>query len=195
MGIICSIIHQRVYWNIRRISMSSRTLKHLQLYEQLAEVIDFENAPALPLEVDSTTRTNILGLDVGIQIEHFPEDGQYYLRPGTLLYDKYSDRYYNVGFDIDESTVQVQKTNYKVLANILGTVVKTTLNWVKNNKPDVLTMIPAGGTDKEFQKKLSIYAAILEKNKYLLDNLGYTWDYYKFTPGKGLYMIKKELLK
>lgn len=175
--------------------MSSRTLKHLQLYEQLSEAIDFENAPALPLKVDSTTRTNILGLDVGIQIEHFPEDGQYYLRPGTLLYDKYNDRYYNVGFDIDESTVQVQKTNYIVLANILGTVVKTTLNWVKNNKPDVLTIIPAGGIDKEFQKKLSIYAAILEKNKYLLDNLGYTWDYYKFTPGKGLYMIKKELIK
>lgn len=175
--------------------MSTRTLKHLQLYEQLAEVIDFENAVALPLQVDNTTRTTINGLDLGMQIEHFTPEHRPYFKPGTILYNKFNDNYYNVGFDIDESNVQVQKTDYKALASVLGVVVKSALRWIKENNPDVLTVMPAAGTPREFAKKLSIYAAILEKNQALLNSLGYTWDYYRFIPGKGVYIAKKELLK
>jgi hypothetical protein len=29
----------------------------------------------------------------------------------------------------------------------------------------------------------------------MLNNLGYTWDYYRFNSGKGVYIAKKELLK
>lgn len=175
--------------------MSTRILKHLQLYEQLSEAIDFENAPALPLRVNTPTRTTIGGLDLGMQIEHFPEDYKPYFRAGTILYDRFNNNYYNVGFDIDESNVQVEKTDYKALASVLGVVVKSTLKWVKENLPDVLTVMPTAGTSREFDKKLSIYAAILEKNQALLDNLGYTWDYYKFNSGKGVYIAKKELIK
>lgn len=175
--------------------MSIRILKHLQLYEQLAEVIDFENAVALPLRVNTPTRTTVGGLNLGMQIEHFPESYKPYFRPGTILYDKFSNKYYNIGFDIDESNVQVLKTDYKALAGILGIVVKSTLKWVKENNPDVLTLMPTAGTTREFDKKLIIYAAILQKNQALLDSLGYTWDYYKFNSGKGVYIAKKELLK
>jgi hypothetical protein len=175
--------------------MSTRILKHLQLYEQLSEAIDFENAVALPLQVDTLTQVNIQGLNLDMQVEHFPPDYKNYFRPGTILYSKFNDNYYNIGFGIDEAGIQVQKTDYKVLANILGVVVKSTLQWLKKNKPDVLTLLPVGGTDREFNKKLSIYGSILQKNQNLLDTLGYTWDYYKFTSGKGLYVAKKELLK
>lgn len=175
--------------------MSTRTLKHLQLYEQLSEAIDFENAVALPLRVNAPTRTTVGGLNLGMQIERFPKTYKPYFRPGTILYDKFNNNYYNVGFDIDESNVQVQKTDYKALASVLGVVVKSTLRWIKENNPDVLTVMPTAGTSREFAKKLSIYAAILEKNQDLLDNLGYTWDYYMFNSGKGLYIAKKELLK
>jgi len=175
--------------------MSTRTLKHLQLYEQLAEAIDFENAPALPLKPGTVTQTNIQGLNLDIQIEHFPPDYIMYFRPGTILYNKFNDNYYNIGFGIDEAGIQVQKTDYKVLASILGVVVKSTLRWIKENKPDVLTILPVGGTDREFSKKISIYASILQKNQNLLDSLGYTWDYYKFRSGNGIYIAKKELLK
>ena len=175
--------------------MSTRTLKHLQLYEQLSEAIDFENAVALPLRVNAPTRTTVGGLNLGMQIERFPKTYKPYFRPGTILYDKFNNNYYNVGFDIDESNVQVQKTDYKALASVLGVVVKSTLRWIKENNPDVLTVMPTAGTSREFAKKLSIYAAILEKNQTLLDSLGYTWDYYRFNSGKGVYIAKKELLQ
>ena len=174
--------------------MSTRTLKHLQLYEQLSEAIDFENAVALPLRVNAPTRTTVGGLNLGMQIERFPKTYKPYFRPGTILYDKFNNNYYNVGFDVDESNVQVQKTDYKALASVLGVVVKSTLRWIKENNPDVLTVMPTAGTSREFAKKLSIYAAILEKNQTLLDSLGYTWDYYRFNSGKGVYIAKKELL-
>lgn len=175
--------------------MSTRTLKHLQLYEQLSEAIDFENAVALPLRVNAPTRTTVGGLNLGMQIERFPKTYKPYFRPGTILYDKFNNNYYNVGFDVDESNVQVQKTDYKALASVLGVVVKSTLRWIKENNPDVLTVMPTAGTSREFAKKLSIYAAILEKNQTLLDSLGYTWDYYRFNSGKGVYIAKKELLQ
>jgi hypothetical protein len=130
-----------------------------------------------------------------MQIERFPKSYKNYFRSGTTLYDKFNKNYYNVGFDIDESNVQVQKTDYKALASVLGVVVKSTLEWIKENGPDVLTVMPTAGTPREFDKKLSIYAAILEKNQAMLDNLGYTWDYYRFNSGKGVYIAKKELLK
>lgn len=175
--------------------MSTRTLKHLQLYEQLSEAIDFENASAVPLRVNAPTRTTIGGLDLGMQIERFPKSYKNYFRSGTTLYDKFNKNYYNIGFDIDQSNVQVQRTDYKALASVLGVVVKSTLEWVKENGPDVLTVMPTAGTPREFDKKLSIYAAILEKNQAMLDSLGYTWDYYRFNSGKGVYIAKKELLK
>jgi len=175
--------------------MTTRTLKHLQLYDQLSEAIDFENAPALPLKPGVTTQIDIQGLNLDIQVEQYPPDYISYFRPGTILYNKFNDNYYNIGFGIDEAGIQVQKTDYKVLAKILGVVVRSTLQWVKQNKPDVLTLLPVGGTDREFSKKLSIYASILQKNQNLLDNLGYTWDYYKFRTGNGLYIAKKELFK
>lgn len=175
--------------------MSTRILKHLQLYSQLSEAIDFENAIALPLQVNTSTRTTIGGLDLGMRIERFPPDSKIYFKINTILYNKFNNNYYNVGFDIDESNVQVQKTHYKTLASILGVVVKSSLRWIKENKPDVLTVIPEAGNTREFTKKLSIYASILATNQSLLDNLGYTWDYYNFTSGKGIYIAKKELLK
>lgn len=175
--------------------MSTGILKHLQLYEQLSEAIDFENAPALPLQVNTPTQTTITGLNLGMQIERFSKTYKPCFRTGTTLYDKFNNNYYNVGFDIDDSTVQVQKTDYKALAGVLGVVVKSTLRWIKENNPDVLTVMPTAGTPREFNKKLSIYASILQKNQTLLDNLGYTWDYYKFITGKGLYIAKKEILK
>jgi hypothetical protein len=93
------------------------------------------------------------------------------------LYNNFNhNKYYNLGFDVDEAQTQVAKTDYKTLSKILGIVVKSTLEWIKKNKPDVVTMIPEGGSDKEFEKKLSIYYSILYNNNDLLSSIGYTAD-------------------
>jgi hypothetical protein len=175
--------------------MSTHIIKYTELYKKLEESIDFENAKAIPLNVDKRSRANIEGLNVGIELERFPEGYELYFRPNTILRNKFNNKgYYNLGFDIDESTTQVQKSDYKTLSKILGVVVKSTLEWIKQNKPDVITMIPEGGSDKEFEKKLSIYYSILYNNKDLLTNIGYVVDKGKIATGKSMvYIANKEL--
>lgn len=175
--------------------MSTHILKYTELYKKLEESIDFENAPTLPLKVNNIIRTEIEGLDVGIMLEKFPEGYELYFRPNTILRNKFNpEEYYNLGFDIDESTTQVKKSDYKTLSKILGVVVKSTLGWIKQNKPHVITMIPEGASDKEFEKKLSIYYSILYNNKNLLSNIGYVVDKGRTADGKSMaYIAKKEL--
>ena len=177
--------------------MSTHIIKYTKLYKKLEESIDFENAKAIPLTVDKVSRTNIEGLDVGIGLEKFPEGYEVYFRPNTILRNKFNTQgYYNLGFDIDESTTQVQKSDYKTLSRVLGVVVKSTLEWIKKNKPDVVTMIPEGGSDKEFEKKLSIYFSILYNNKDLLSSIGYTVDKGRIATGKSMvYIANKKLYK
>jgi len=175
--------------------MSTHIIKYTELYKKLEESIDFENAPSIPLKVNTISRTEIEGFDVGIQIERYTEEYKVYFRPKSILANNFNhNAYYNLGFDVDDSTTQVTKTNYKTLSKILGIIVKSTLEWIKQNKPDVVTMIPEGGSDKEFEKKLSIYYSILYNNKDLLSSIGYIVDKGKTTTGKSMvYIARKDL--
>jgi hypothetical protein len=101
------------------------------------------------------------------------------------------DSNYNVGFDIEDNTIQTYKTDYKTLSKILGTVVKSTLTWIKQNKPEVITIMPEGKDESEFSKKLNIYASILQGNESLLNSIGYYWDKTKIANKPGLYIAKK----
>ena len=175
--------------------MSTHILKYTKLYKKLEESIDFENAPAISLNVNNISRRKIEGFDVGIQIEKYTEDHKPYFRPGSILYNNFNhNKYYNLGFDVDEAQTQVAKTDYKTLSKILGIVVKSTLEWIKKNKPDVVTMIPEGGSDKEFEKKLSIYYSILYNNNDLLSSIGYTADRGVTSTGRPfVYIASKDL--
>ena len=176
--------------------MSSRFIRLNRLYNILKESIDFENAQAVPIKTNTDTRVNIEGLDVGIRIEQFPnEEYKVYLPPNTILYKNFNPKtYYNLGFDINDLTTQTFKSDYKTLSKILGIIVKSTLNWIKQNKPDVLTILPEGGSDREFERKISIYASILNNNESLLNSMGYSWDKGKIFNGKlGLFIKKKPL--
>ena len=176
--------------------MSSRFIRLDRLYNILKESIDFENAVSLPIKVNTETRFNIEGLDVGIRIERFPEEGKVYFPPNAILYKNFNpETYYNLGFDIQDSTSQLIKTDYKTLSKILGVVVKSTLNWIKQNKPDVLMMIPDGSSSREFEKKLSIYASILNNNEQLLNSIGYSWDKGRIYNGKMCLFITKKPAK
>jgi len=175
--------------------MSSRFIRLNRLYNILKESIDFENAPSLPIKTNTETRFDIEGLDVGIRIEQFPNESKVYFQPNTILYKNFDPKtYYNLGFDVQDSTSQLIKTDYKTLSKILGVIVKSTLNWVKQNKPDVLTIMPDARSDREFEKKLSIYASILNNNESLLNSIGYSWDKGRIFDGKlGLFIKKKPL--
>jgi geranylgeranyl pyrophosphate synthase len=101
--------------------MSTHILKYTKLYKKLEESIDFENAPAISLNVNNISRRKIEGFDVGIQIEKYTEDHKPYFRPGSILYNNFNhNKYYNLGFDVDEAQTQVAKTDYKTLSKILG---------------------------------------------------------------------------
>jgi hypothetical protein len=171
--------------------MSSKSLGHYKIYSKLKESIDFENATSIPLKINIRSVLEVEGLELGIMVEQFTDDNIGVFKEGTILYNEFDPKtYYNLGFDINESTNQTKKTNYKTLSKVLGIVVKSTLNWIKSKNPQVITIIPGGSNQKEFNSKLSIYASILENNKSYLDNIGYSWDYYQFTTGKGLYIRK-----
>jgi len=175
--------------------MSSRFIRLNRLYNILKESIDFENAVSLPIKLNTETRFDIEGLDVGMRIEQFPEEGKVFFSPNTILYKNFNPKtYYNLGFDVENLTTQTFTSDYKTLSKILGVIVKSTLNWVKQNKPKVLTIAPDSSSDKEFEKKLSIYASILNNNEQLLNSIGYSWDKGKIFNGKtGLFIIKKPL--
>jgi hypothetical protein len=172
--------------------MSTRAIKYTTLYNTLKESIDFENSPSLPLKLDQDTRFNVGGLDVGMKVERYPQDGDVLFKYNSVLSNNFDpETYYNVGFDIEDNTIQTYKTDYKTLSKILGTVVKSTLTWIKQNKPEVLTIMPEGKDESEFSKKLNIYASILQGNESLLNSIGYYWDKTKIANKPGLYIAKK----
>jgi len=172
--------------------MSTYYTKYFTLYNQLKESIDFETAPSLPLRVNRDTRFEVDGINVGIMIQSYEEGAESMFSPGSILYQKYNpDTYFNIGFDIEESNTQIYKTDYRTLARILAIVVKSTLQWVKENKPEVLTIVPIGGSEKEARKKLHIYSSILQSKESILNNLGYYWDRALFMNKPGIYIAKK----
>ena len=171
--------------------MSINKIKYNTLYNQLAESIDFEKSTPISLKLNQDVRFKVKDLDVGVKIEKFDYDGKIMFQQGSILYNKFNpNTYYNIGFDIEDSTIQKYKTDYTTLANILGIVVKSTLEWIKQNSPDVVTVIPFGKNDIESKKKLSIYASILHGNESLLNSIGYYWDTSKFMGKSGLYIAK-----
>jgi hypothetical protein len=152
--------------------MSINKIKYNTLYNQLAESIDFEKSTPIALKLNQDVRFKVKDLDVGVKIEKFDHDGKIMFQRGSILYNKFNpNTYYNIGFDIEDSTIQKYKTDYNTLANILGIVVKSTLEWIKQNNPDVVTVIPFGKNDIEAKKKLSIYASILHGNESLLNSI------------------------
>jgi len=171
--------------------MSVRDLKYQTLYNTLKESIDFDKAQSFPLTVNRDVRFKVEGLDVGVKIERFENGGESMFPPNSILYKNFNPKtYYNIGFDIEDSTTQQYKTNYKTLAKILGIVVKSTIDWIEQNQPKVVTIIPTGKDEKESNKKLNIYASVLQGNNTLLNSIGYYWDQTRFNNNPGLFISK-----
>lgn len=172
--------------------MSNKTNIHLQLYNSLKESIDFENARDLNLRTDVVEKIRIKGMKVEIAI--FKLRNTDLFKEDSILYNKFNDKYYSLGFAVEDSETQVTKTDYRTLARILGIIAKSTLEWVKKNNPDVILVGPSGASKREINKKLSIYTSILERNRSLMDSLGYFWDYIDLNyRGKSAYIAKKSL--
>lgn len=177
--------------------MTSRQHKHVTIYNKLSESIDYDSAKAVPIKLNQFTKIEVGDLDAAIILQKYDEDqADMILLDGSILREKYNDNYYNVGFSVDYSMTQVKRTDYRTLAKLLGIVVKSTINWVIKNKPDVLTIGATGATDREHDKKIAIYGAILDKNLPLMEKHGYFWDYTKFDIiGKGMFIAKKSLFE
>lgn len=175
--------------------MSTHRLRYTELYRNLEESIDFENAKAITLAADTTARIEIEGMSVGVRIEQFSEHHHDYFARNSVLANNFNWKtYFNLGFDIGGATTQTAKTNYGTLAKILGVVAKSTLEWIKKEDPDVVTITADATSDREFGKKLSIYYSILYNNKGLLGSMGYVADRGRMADGESfVYIAKKGL--
>ncbi len=171
--------------------MSINFLKYNQLYALLREAIDFEKATPVELKTGVESNFKVEDIAVGIKVEKYPSEGKLYFRPGTSLYSDFSsDTYYNFGFDVEGSTSRVQEEDYKVFVSIIGVAIKSLLNWIEKNNAEVITLIPDDDDKNLKLKKLHVYGAILKGKKSSLQNIGYGWDFYNFTSGKGIYIKK-----
>lgn len=152
-------------------------MKYGKLYKILEESIDWSNAKTLPLELNKKTNFIVDGYPVAMMIEPFDLNYKHMLHVGSILYNDFNpNTYYNFGFDINDKTYQQYKTNYRILSKILGIVVKSLFNWIKNNNPEVVIIFADSQDIREKRKKLSIYGSILQGNENYLHTLGYSFD-------------------
>ena len=157
--------------------MSIIQTKYIKIYNLLKESIDWKNSPLIKIQTDIIKRVNIENLNIGILIQNFPKEYIDDLRVGSVLYNNYNpETYYNFGFEVDELTDQQYKTNYKTLSKILGIVTKSLFEWIKKNNPEVITIFSDAKSQKEINKKLSIFGSILQGNKDELKSIGYKFD-------------------
>jgi hypothetical protein len=157
--------------------MSNKFIKYNKLYNILKESIEWENAEDLNLKTNTFSTFTIDGYKVEVIVENFPEDKKDFFPKNSIIYNNFNPKtYYNFGFSIEGQTTQQYVTNYKVLAKILGILVKSLFTWIKQNSPDVITIIPEGKNERENRKKLSIYGSILQGNEAELKSMGYMFD-------------------
>lgn len=171
--------------------MSTRFLTMYKIYSIIKESIDYENAQSIPLKINQKVIKDINGYNLGIVVEKIGNEHKNIFPKTSGLYINFDpNTYYNVGFDIDGKVEQTQKTDYKVLSKILGVVIKSTIDWIKTNQPEVITIFADGATPKEREKKLNIYGSVLAGDRYKLENIGYHWDFITLNGEKGLYIAK-----
>lgn len=172
--------------------MSTKILRYLTLYDHLKESIEFEKAQSVELSTGKRVQVNIEGKEVGIKVEGIlPRHLSQLFKKGSNLYNDYEMKgsYFNVGFDVEGVTKQVDKTNYKTLAKILGVVVKSLSEWLKEVQPEVVTIFADGDTSREKRKKLIIYTSILQGNPQIIK--GYTWEQMKTPEGEPMVVLVK----
>lgn len=157
--------------------MSNKFIKYNKLYKILKESIDWENAEEISLTTNQFSDFEVDGYNVGMKIENFPESERNFFPQNSILYNEFNSKtFYNFGFDIDGKIEQQYKTNYRILSKILGIMVKSLFNWIKQNNPSVIVVFPSGKDDRENKKKLSIYGSILQGNKDELESMGYIFS-------------------
>jgi hypothetical protein len=157
--------------------MSNKWVKYSKLYGILKESINWEEAKSYPLKLNQKTNFDVDGYNVGMMIQNFTENEKYRLKKGSILYNNFNPKtYFNFGFDINGETVQQFKSDYKVLSKILGIVVKSLFNWIKENDPEIIYTFADGKTEREKKKKLAIYGSILQGNESTLKSMGYVFS-------------------
>lgn len=156
--------------------MSNKFIKYGKLYRILEESIDWNKAKSYSLKLNQRTEFQLDGINAGMMIEKFDERYKDKLRKGSILYNNFNpNTYFNFGFDIYGETNQQLKTDYRFLAKILGIVVKSLFEWIKQNNPEVITVFSDADNEREKKKKLSIYGSILQGNEDELRRMGYTF--------------------
>lgn len=169
--------------------MSNKEFKYEKLYRILEESIDYENSDSIPLKLNQIVETTIEGYNIGMMIENYKPKDIYKFDKGSILYNNFNPKtYYNFGYDVNKSTVQQVQTDYRVLSKVLGVVIKSLIEWIKNNNPEIITLFADSKSDKERIKKLSIYGSILQSRKDELKRLGYV---YSGNMGGNLIVIQK----
>jgi hypothetical protein len=159
--------------------MSNLVLKKIKLEQiaaKLTEGVDLENVQPLPLSLNQRTTFQYNGTTYGMMIEPHDNNSRDWL-PKTVPSDEVLVGYYNFGFDYEGFTQRQVKQSYKDLAQPLAVIVKSLIEWIRRNQPEMVTLYADGATPEERKKKLNLYVSLLNRESSLLNGLGYTWDY------------------
>jgi len=142
------------------------------LKEILMKEIGESNIPPLPFKRTEQNQYKAL-IDIGdftetitVNFEDFQKElgrsfRQYYLP--DFLVDL--PRTYNVGYDIGESTTQLQKTDIKTLLTILSTVTAIVKDFIASKDPNALYIEATEKEEGKIQKSNLYKAYILQQLK------------------------------
>jgi hypothetical protein len=92
---------------------------------------------------------------------------------------------------MDYNTNRIRKQTYKELAKPLAIIVKSLINWIENNDFEFLLLFSDSENNDEKRKKISLWGAILNREKLKLKSLGYFWDFFKSPKYNKSIFIKK----
>ena len=153
-----------------------KKVKLEQIASLLTEGVDLQDVKPVQLAIGRRVEFEYEGKTFGMMVQPYGEDTRDWL-PTVVPLDRDLKGYYNFGFDFEGLTQREKKQSYKELAKPLATIVKSFMAWLKQKRPEMVTLYADGATAEERQKKLNLYVALLNRESSTLNSLGYTWDY------------------
>jgi hypothetical protein len=152
--------------------MSTR-LKYYTLYQQLNEIGDFKNIKSLPYNEYSPNsfEFKIDDIPVEVKIEKIDDKIKNIFPEPSLAYRNFSNKYYNVGFDIYGETDKFIKTDVKTLNKIIKTILDIVNKFIEKNDPDLLLIFT--NDPKYGNVKIKYFTAVVSGQQL---PQGYRWD-------------------
>ena len=148
-----------------------------KLFVCLNELFDFDNLQDVPFVRMGSNAYNfqieINESDVEFYVDIVPANDSIKLIPAV----DHATKIYNVAYAVSDDMVvdRYAITDQKVMLLVMKTVTEIVEDFINRNDPDILTFFAesSDGTERGEQSKLTIYKAVMDKNKpagYVVSN-------------------------